>query len=98
MSAHPSPSGDTASDLTLITEMRPALVRYFTRKTGSTAEAEDLAQDVLLRALIHAKWKSPAAARGYIFRIAVNRWRDRYRRQRVHGIEVAWDDNLVEES
>ena len=28
----------------------------------------------------------------------MNRWRDRYRRQRVHGIEVAWDDNLVEES
>jgi RNA polymerase sigma factor (sigma-70 family) len=75
----------------LAAQMRPALVKYFKRKTGNTAEAEDLAQDVLVRALKHANWKSAEQAKGYIFRAAVNRWRDRHRRLRTRGTNVAWD-------
>jgi RNA polymerase sigma factor (sigma-70 family) len=75
----------------LAAEMRPALVKYFQRKTGNATEAEDLAQDVLVRALKHADWQSSEEARGYIFRAAVNRWHDHVRRRRTHGIQVPLD-------
>lgn len=76
----------------LAAQMRPALVKYFKRKSGSAVEAEDLAQDVLVRALTHATWESPEQAKGYIFRAAVNRWRDRRRRLQTHGTSVVWDE------
>lgn len=72
--------------------MRPALVNYFKRKTGNPVEAEDLAQDVLLRALTHPHWKTQDQAKGYIFRTAVNRWRDSLRRRRIRGAVIAWDE------
>jgi RNA polymerase sigma factor (sigma-70 family) len=84
---------DTLQDNpSLAADMRPALVKYFKRKTGNPVEAEDLAQDVLVRALTHAEWKSADQAKGYIFRTAVNRWRDRNRRVRTHGTSVTWDE------
>jgi RNA polymerase sigma-70 factor (ECF subfamily) len=61
-------------------------------------EAEDLAQDVIVRALTHAHWKTQAEAKGYLFRCAVNRWRDRGRRLQTHGVVVAWDDDSAAES
>jgi RNA polymerase sigma factor (sigma-70 family) len=76
----------------LIAQMRPALVKYFRRKCGSVSEAEDLAQDVLLRVLRHAVWKSADEAKGYMFRVAVNRWHDRNRRVQTRGVTVDWDD------
>jgi len=76
----------------LVTEMRPALIKYFQRKTGNPAEAEDLTQDVLLRALTHSNWHSESQAKGYIFRTAVNRWRDSLRRRRTRGAAIAWDE------
>ena len=81
----------------LAAQMRPALVKYFKRKTGNAVEAEDLAQDVLVRALTHADWKSASQAKGYIFRTAVNRWRDRHRRLKTHGTNVGWDDRYEKE-
>ncbi len=81
----------------LAAQMRPALVRYFRGKSGSAVEAEDLAQDVLARTLSHAKWKSPSEARGYIFRAAVNRWRDRRRRGETRGVTVPFDEEKFEE-
>lgn len=80
-----------ASDLTA--QMRPALVQYFRRKCGSTAEAEDLAHDVLVSALHHANWTSLEQAKGYIFRSAVNRWRDRGRRRLTQGGVLPWNDD-----
>lgn len=77
---------------TLLTELRPALIGYFRRRCGNTAEAEDLAQDVILRALSHARWTSVEEAKGYIFQIAVNRWRERGRRKLTHVIEVDDDE------
>lgn len=76
----------------LMAQMRPALVKYFRRRCGSAAEAEDLAHDVLSRALAHSGWNSVEQAKGYIFRAAVNRWRDRNRRALSHGDNVDWDD------
>jgi RNA polymerase sigma factor (sigma-70 family) len=77
----------------LAASLRPALVKFFMRKCRNVAEAEDLAQDVLVCALRHATWQSPEQARGYIFRAAVNRWRDRQRRAATHGVKVGWDDS-----
>jgi RNA polymerase sigma factor (sigma-70 family) len=75
-----------------VAPLRPALVKYFFRKCGNASEAEDLAQDVLVRALGKAQWDTPEQAKGYIFRIAVNRWNDRLRRGVTHGTVVEWDD------
>lgn len=90
-----SPDETAEDNLRLVAQMRPALVKYFKRKSGSAAEAEDLAQDVLMRALTHARWTSASQAKGYIFRAAVNRWRDRQRRFQVRGRTVAWDEEAT---
>lgn len=91
MSSQGKPGAYTDSTA-FIADLRPALVAYFQRRCGNAAEAEDLAQDVILRALSHAEWTSAEEARGYIFRIALNRWRDRGRRKLTHGTEIDWDD------
>lgn len=85
-------SADTGSP-DLLAQFRPALLKFFRRKIGNTAEAEDLAQEVLLRALLHTNWNSPQQAQGYIFRIAENCWRDRRRRLRSHGTEIDWQQD-----
>jgi RNA polymerase sigma-70 factor (ECF subfamily) len=72
--------------------MRRALVKFFNRKCGNRAEAEDLAQDVLVRSLPRVDWRSPEQTQGYVFRAAINRWRDRNRRALTRGHLVDWDD------
>ncbi len=84
--------GTPPSNAFLVAQMRPALVAFFRRRCRNAAEAEDLAQDVVVRALAHSESLSPARASGYIFRIAVNRWRDRGRRLVAHGNCVPWDE------
>ena len=91
--ADPDQPSDSPS---LVAQMRPALVKYFKRKSGSAAEAEDLAQDVMVRVLTHADWKTPGEAKGYIFRAAVNRWRDRHRREKAHGVSVPLDEEELD--
>lgn len=91
MAANIQISDRAISGPAVLVEMRPALVKYFLRKTGSAQEAEDLTQDVLIRSLSHAHWKSLEEARGYLFRTAINRWHDRYRQSRVHARTVALD-------
>lgn len=83
-------------DARLAAELRPALVRYFRRKSGSHAEAEDLAQDVLLRMLGRNDWKSVEHAKSYVFRAAANRWVDRQRRSVASGTRVEWDDEVAQ--
>jgi RNA polymerase sigma factor (sigma-70 family) len=85
----------SANSETVLTELRPALVAFFRRRCGNTAEAEDLAQDVLLRALTHARWAQAEEARSYIFKIAVNRWRERGRRKLTHGSEIDWNEDQM---
>jgi RNA polymerase sigma factor (sigma-70 family) len=93
MSVNPTSLDDPLDNASFVSEMRPALVKYFKRKTGNPVEAEDLAQDVLLRALTHPNWKTQDQAKGYIFRTAVNRWRDSLRRQRIRGAVIPWDES-----
>jgi RNA polymerase sigma factor (sigma-70 family) len=91
MSANLTPA-DSPDSSALVAPLRPALVKYFLRKCGNAAEAEDLTHDVLERALGKARWESAEQAKGYIFRIAVNRWHDRNRRGLTHGTVIEWDD------
>lgn len=77
--------------------MRPALVKYFQRKTGNAVEAEDLAQEVIVRTLTSIDWKSQAQAKGYIFRAAVNLLRDRRRRQQARAVVVEWEETAAAE-
>lgn len=91
----PSAEIDSVDSAVLLTKLRPALFGYFRRRCGNTAEAEDLAQDVILRALTHAHWTSVEEAKNYIFQIAVNRWRERGRRKLTHVIEVDWNEEQM---
>jgi RNA polymerase sigma factor (sigma-70 family) len=79
-----------------LTQMRPALVRFFYRRCKNSAQAEDLAQDVIVRMLGSAQWTTIDQAKGYIFRTAANLWRDQTRRRIARGgAEVSWDENSV---
>jgi RNA polymerase sigma factor (sigma-70 family) len=98
MSVNPTSLDDLPDNASVVSEMRPALVKYFKRKTGNPVEAEDLAQDVLLSALTHPNWKTQDQAKGYIFRAAVNRWRDSLRRRRIRGKVIAWDEASAEQA
>jgi RNA polymerase sigma factor (sigma-70 family) len=93
MNARTLPSPEFSEAASLVAPLRPALMRFFLRKCGSAAEAEDLVQDVLVRALGRSDWESAEQAKGYIFRIAINRWHDRNRRLMTHGTVVEWDDS-----
>lgn len=76
----------------LVAQMRPALLKYFIRKCGNSADAEDLAQDVLVRTLNRCARKSQAEVKHYVFRAAVNRWLDLKRRLVTRGLAVCWTD------
>ena len=92
MSAHLRKPAFSPGGVIIAAELRPALVRYFKRRGGSGTEAEDLAQDVLVRTLGHALRESAAEVKGYVFRAARNRWHDRLRRKLTHGTVVSWDE------
>jgi RNA polymerase sigma factor (sigma-70 family) len=102
MSAILTPDAEMLDGAGEVASLRPAIVKYFLRRCGNVAEAEDLAHDVLERALGKAYWESAAQAKNYIFRAAVNRWHDRNRRRATHGAVIEWDDAatfaLAEES
>lgn len=70
-----------------------ALWSYLARLTGDSDLAEDVAQESYLRFLSRpSRRHEPAARRAYLFRIATNLVRDRWRRNRFHA---AWDDELL---
>lgn len=67
--------------------LRPALARYCRRLTGNVWDAEDLAQDVLLRAfaLLGFAQARVANVRAYLLRVATNAWIDAERRRMVEA-------------
>lgn len=106
MSDHDPPASEEASDrcaaTEVVTTLRPSLLAFFQRRCSNSAEAEDLTQDVIVRALKKGNWASDDDARRYIFTIAINRWLDRQRQSRTQGAIVPWQDEdlhrLVEET
>lgn len=61
-----------------------AVWAYLSHTTGDPHAADDLLQETYIRFLgVHRRWESEAHRRNYLFRIATNLARDRYRRNRV---------------
>ncbi len=88
-------SGAASVTATLVAQMQPALFRYFRRKCRNVADAEDLTQDVLMRTIARCRSESPGEIKGYVFRAAVNGWRDKRRRSAIRSIVIGWDDMAV---
>ncbi|WP_419814299.1 RNA polymerase sigma factor [Glacieibacterium sp.] len=75
-----SPAGGGVSQ-----RFRPALMAFFLRRIRNHSEAEDLTQEVLLRATQRSETIDPLRPDGYIFQIAANLLRDRARRYHVRA-------------
>ena len=60
------------------------LMSFFLRRLRDRVEAEDMAQDVLLRVIRHSGVEQIEHAESYVFKIAVNLLRDR-RRHALHS-------------
>ena len=81
-----------------LTAARPSLVRFFRRRCNSLTQAEDFAQEVIVRSLGRAEWETVGQAKGYIFRTAANLWRDQARHRKVQGgTLLAWDEETPNE-
>lgn len=67
----------------LLEEWLPRVYRFALRLSDDPHVAEDLTQETFLRAWRHrGRLRDPRAARVWLFRIAVNLWRDQVRRGR----------------
>jgi RNA polymerase sigma-70 factor (ECF subfamily) len=66
----------------LLEQYVAGVYRFALRLTGDRHQAEDLAQETLLRAWRHRKrLRQRKAARVWLFKIAANLWRDQVRRR-----------------
>src|SRR6185312_10269743 len=62
---------------------REAVRRYFLKRIGDAAEAEDLTQDLMLRLAAKADLDAIESIESFLFTMAANLLRDRGRRRRV---------------
>jgi len=99
-------AGDATSGEELIDRYHEALMRYLTRLMGSTAAAEDLAQQTWLSIVEHARQfrpgdtgtlGQPTSFRAWMYRIATNKvhdlWRSKGRAKKAyHGLALVTDD------
>ena len=86
------PAPQDLSDL--LAGFHDAVYRYVLTVVRDQAEAEDLTQEALLRACSREDTlRDPAAARGWLYRIATNVCLDRLRRRRQ---EVSIDEEVAE--
>jgi len=76
----PQVYGEAAYAMTVALRYRPALIRFFERRsTAFASEAEDLAQEVFLRLLQRSQSGHIARLEGYIFQVASSVLVDRAR-------------------
>ncbi|MNK49167.1 ECF RNA polymerase sigma factor SigG [compost metagenome] len=81
------PAPIPAADLS---ELRSTLLGYCLTLTGSKWEAEDLVQDICLKALpVIQGVKYHENTKAYLFRAARNQWIDQMRRQKVFDRKIA---------
>src|SRR5207244_7362280 len=75
--------GDAVRYPSLLQECVPRVYRFALRLTHDPHAAEDLTQETFLRAWSQFRHlREPRAAQVWLFRIAVNVWRDQVRRGR----------------
>lgn len=79
--------GDTVAFHRLVDQLQPGIYRMLYFRTGSKMDAEDLTQDVFLKAYKNIRGlQSPAVFRSWLYRIAVNRVRDHYRKKKFRAL------------
>lgn len=83
MSDHPASVASLQDDLSA--QFRGPLIAFFSRRIKDRREAEDLAQEVLLRVLSTDKRRIEHAA-NFVFKVAINLLRDQRRRQLRAGM------------
>jgi RNA polymerase sigma-70 factor (ECF subfamily) len=82
--------GDEPAFRTLSRRHLPAMVGLARRILGNAADAEDVAQEAMLRVWTHApRWQPLAAFRTWLTRVVVNLCLDRKRRAQWVAIEAA---------
>jgi RNA polymerase sigma-70 factor (ECF subfamily) len=85
-------AGEAAAFPALVERVLPRLLGYFRRLGADGAEAEDCAQDVLLK-VYRARERYTPRARfiTYLFHVARNHWIDVYRHRRAGPVTVSAD-------
>ena len=74
--------------LALVSHIRPELLRYCARMTGSVADGEDVVQETLARACYElSQMQAMPPLRPWLFRIAHNRAIDHWRHERLRAAE-----------
>ena len=82
----------------LVTLLEPRIFRMIFYRTRSRQDAEDICQDVFLKAYRSMKkLKEPERFESWLFRIAVNRVNDHHRRHKFRALFSALDDRDREE-
>ncbi len=93
-------AGDRLAFHCLVDQFQPEIYRMIYYRTRSRMDAEDLTQDVFLKAFKNiGGLTSPEVFRSWLYRIAVNRVRDHYRRKQfksLFGLVSTDDDNFYE--
>lgn len=85
-------AGDAAAFRILSRRHAPRALAVARRILGSSAAADDVVQDALLRVWIHApRWRPAAEPRTWLYRIVVNLCLDEKRRPRAAPLEAAGD-------
>jgi RNA polymerase sigma factor (sigma-70 family) len=95
--AERAPAASARLVMEVIADDVPALRRYVRARVGDAADVDDLVQDVLLRVLQNDEAVGAChSRRAYLYSIARNLLRDRYRHQRVRARALA--DLAVQEA
>lgn len=80
----------------LARRLRIPLLRYFTRRTGSRPDSEELVQDLFLRLLRRPGLMSLESVDGYVFEAAANLLRDKVKRERTRPMLNAVDLDRID--
>jgi RNA polymerase sigma-70 factor (ECF subfamily) len=82
-----SRTGDQTAFHRLVDHFQPEIYRMLYYRTRSRMDAEDLTQDVFLKAYKHlGRLQSPQVFRSWLYRIAVNRANDHFRKKRFRAL------------
>jgi RNA polymerase sigma-70 factor (ECF subfamily) len=80
-------AGDQTAFHRLVDRFQPEIYRMIFYRTRSQMDAEDLTQDVMLKAYRHiGRLQSPEVFRSWLYRIAVNRVKDYYRKKQFKSL------------
>ncbi len=94
-------AGDQTAFHRLVDHYQPEIYRMIYYRSRSKMDADDLTQDVMLKAYKNiGRLKSPEVFRSWLYRIAVNRVRDYYRKKQFRSLfgMVSMDDESFHET